>query len=89
MTRFFYVNGLRDDRYGVSVARMHLAWWPGAIVTSAGMAASQAGMQRGQRGAKEHPEGSAPGDGTVPSMACSGALRSVLSVGIEPSNPRV
>lgn len=53
------------------------------------MAASQAGMQRGQRGAKEQPEGSAAGEGTEPTMAASGWWRSVLRVGMEPSRPRV
>ena len=67
--------------YGFSVARMHLASWPGAISISSGMAASQAGMHRGQRGAKEHPGGSAPGEGTAPSMARSGSLRLVFERG--------
>ena len=62
---------------------------PEATSASGGRAREHSGTRRPQRGSKAQPGGSAPGDGTVPSMAASGRPRSVRRVGTAPNSPRV
>ena len=50
---------------------------------------AKAGRAQSQRGWKAQPAGRATGEGTLPRMALSGALKLRSSRGIEASSPRV